>query len=541
MTCKPTTLAQKYAEGYLRPGGPTFTGEVDFVNFLARAKNPVERFDRERLFNTTLGLNNALSNTNLSSWPYLDSRVTQSPILYPEIGDFLLQTGFELETVEGVVNIFNNYVATIDPPDPSRFEIIESELPVDYTEILDQLELYYSENIANTISGGFCGAFANPFNQILQAVAAIQLGVDLLNKLANFSLDDLFNTLNSLRDKLLSIVDGLIESLTTQLQNAINRITALSQSFLRTIQGIVNNIRTFYENFSIEAIREQIERFINEAVAQFEELTPEAIALLMFRFCQFAELIQSFLQSPISFLNNIVNRFTDQQQLLASLGNDQTRNAVRAGGPRLSTPYIERRRQDMYDNARPNDPTARERPAIYSSRLSEYERNAIANLGPNGFPGYFNFNGIGRSRNVPYQGAHYLEVVNEVWEKFVPLCREMGREMQINSAYRHSSVNGGVSGSLHLTGRALDVSIAGLSDSEIRRFIATASGLGFGGIGGYSSFIHVDVGSRRIWGPNSRRNSVGQFRFADELIIHERNGYQRIDNVPLEQPTTGPF
>jgi hypothetical protein len=534
MTCKPTTIAQKYAEGYLRPGGPTFNGEVDFVNFLAREKNPVERFERERLFMATLGLSNALSNTNLNNWPYLESRVSQSIIPYPEIGDFLLQTGYELETLEGVVTIFNSYVNNIDLDDPSEFEIDVNELPSDYTEILDQLELYYSENIANTISGGFCGAFANAFNQIQQAISAIRLGVDLIQRLADFSLDDLFNALNTLRDKLLSIVDRLVENLTNQLQNIINRISALSQEFLRSIQSIVNSIRTFYENFSIEAIREQIERFINESVAQFEELTPEAIALLMFRFCQFAELIQSFLQSPIGFLNNITNRFTNQQQLLASLGNDQTRNAVRAGGPRLSTPYIERRRQDMYSSARPADPTTRERPAIYSSRLTEYERNAINNMGPDGFPGYFTFS-IGQSANVPYPGAHYLGVQNEVWEKFVPLCREMGREMVITSAYRHPSLRIGVRGSLHNTGRALDVSIRGLSDSEVRRFIATASGLGFGGIGGYSTFIHVDVGSRRIWGPNSRRNSVSQFRFANELIIHERNGYQRIDNVPLEQ------
>lgn len=53
--------------------------------------------------------------------------------------------------------------------------------------------------------------------------------------------------------------------------------------------------------------------------------------------------------------------------------------------------------------------------------------------------------------------------------------------------------------SLHMEGRAIDFRIPGLSLDHVARI---AWGLGYGGVGLYGTFVHVDTGHRRTWGAN---------------------------------------
>jgi uncharacterized protein YcbK (DUF882 family) len=76
----------------------------------------------------------------------------------------------------------------------------------------------------------------------------------------------------------------------------------------------------------------------------------------------------------------------------------------------------------------------------------------------------------------------------------------------VASAYRSpktnawlASVSHGVArDSLHMRGQAIDVMLPGYSVEQIRN-AAAALGLGMGGIGTYSGFIHIDTGALRRW------------------------------------------
>lgn len=86
-----------------------------------------------------------------------------------------------------------------------------------------------------------------------------------------------------------------------------------------------------------------------------------------------------------------------------------------------------------------------------------------------------------------------LTMLNEV-------AKAMGKRIQINSAYRPPEYNRricGASKSYHLRGLALDCHMGGINRSE---FVRLCREIGFGGIGYYSSFIHVDTGPKRQWG-----------------------------------------
>jgi uncharacterized protein YcbK (DUF882 family) len=81
-----------------------------------------------------------------------------------------------------------------------------------------------------------------------------------------------------------------------------------------------------------------------------------------------------------------------------------------------------------------------------------------------------------------------------------------GNEIQIISAYRSPTYNsklrsaskGVAKHSLHMEGKAIDLSIAGIGLDTIR---STARSFGAGGVGYYpqSGFVHIDSGAFRTW------------------------------------------
>jgi len=542
MTCRPTTLATKYASTYLTQSSSEFTANLGFADLLKREANPIDRFDRDALVEASKGFNGTIRRVDLTNYPYVESRVAQGDILYPEFGDFLIQAGYSLDVVTAVVNDFP--VVTYDVTTNSVDILPVANIPVGYAEIISHLELHYSENIANTISGGFCGAFSNPFSQILKAVATIQLGVNLLDKLANFSLEDLFDQLGTLKTKLIAIVDGLKETLVQQVQAIADNATQLlsgigrqTNRLLKSVHSRIQNVRSFLDDLTIESIKSEIEKFVNQSVDQFEELTPEAIALLMFRFCQFAELIQSFMKSPIDVLSVYVSGIVEEHIRLEAFGNDRSRSATQAGAVRLSEAGI----QDGQSRMAAASARRVTGPYVSDPHLTQEENASITNISAAGVPGRFIFssgvismhtgNGSGSAPGDTYPGAGYAEVDHMVWQKLMIVSREFGRQLTINSAYRspqYNRANNGAFNSLHCKGKAIDISTNGLSDSEIRRLIGLLSQVGFQGMGSYKSFIHVDTGSRRVWGPNGSRSSLNQTRFKSALERHESNGYRTV-------------
>lgn len=118
---------------------------------------------------------------------------------------------------------------------------------------------------------------------------------------------------------------------------------------------------------------------------------------------------------------------------------------------------------------------------------------------------------------------HYLDVPNSVWrwkyflpreiaskgdgsilvdeqalDKLEKLRIALGRPLVVLSAYRdplHNARVGGAPLSQHKFGRAFDLKLTLDRDLIIR----TAREVGFGGVGTYNTFVHVDDGPSRVW------------------------------------------
>ena len=575
MTCKPTRFAQVYADGAIKAGTLSAeNGLINFTDLILKQQNPLAGFDRGELLTASGNLTRVLRNVDLTEgnqYPFLNQRFEQSAILYTEVADFLQQSSIDVTDFNNTLTDFQRFTSG-----PVVLPVNPNNTSVDFQNVLDQLEFYYAGNMANSISGGFCGSYGNVFGKISQLISLIQLGQSLLDTLKGFDLQYLIKQIKEklqleiLKKMLLDIVDKVkeailqqIDGVVAQFNNFANNISSSVEQIAQAIQKKMNDVKAFMQDFTLDKLKEKIEEFINKSVKQFEELTPEAIALLLFRFCQFAELIQGFMKGPLDGIKAFVAGATAQEAVLKAVGLAETKKAVEAGAPRLSDNARRDARKVLRDanNARSTERDSSGSPpespdpeywATNKEATSEH-RNAISAMSDNGLPGYATFNaGVTgmHSRfsavNDCVAGDGWRQVRNKVWHGLMRMGDRLGYEFNINSGYRSPQYNaelakttsGVAKNSTHKSGLALDVNMQGKTDDQVRNFIRVASQEGFVGMKVYFngqsvSFIHIDMrdGNNVSWGNSGR--------FQNYINAHERDDFRNGPKAP-DAPTDTP-
>lgn len=90
-------------------------------------------------------------------------------------------------------------------------------------------------------------------------------------------------------------------------------------------------------------------------------------------------------------------------------------------------------------------------------------------------------------------GEKLVKLDSTLLNKLQILRDKIGKPIIINSGYRTKRYNekvGGSPKSQHMLGKAADIKINGLTPDEIA---IKAEKIGFGGIGIYKTFVHLDV------------------------------------------------
>jgi hypothetical protein len=114
-----------------------------------------------------------------------------------------------------------------------------------------------------------------------------------------------------------------------------------------------------------------------------------------------------------------------------------------------------------------------------------------------------------------------------------------GDPITLTSGYRPPALNkdrGGVGGSVHLRGGAIDMAVPDKTGEDTARLISAAKQAGFTGMGGYRpGKVHADIGNERIWGPDTHASSIPQLPKSMQAALRDPNITQA-SYVPKPQP-----
>ena len=138
-----------------------------------RISDPTTRYTRAQLNGVMSGITTIIESLPSAilevSYPNINDRVdAYGPITRPETAEFIEWGGYVIDDLLSSVN--NEVDSIISNPT----EYYPSE---DISGILSQLDYYYNENFAQSISGGVC---ANIMGSVMQAIGKLQAQINTL-------------------------------------------------------------------------------------------------------------------------------------------------------------------------------------------------------------------------------------------------------------------------------------------------------------------------------------------------------------------------
>ena len=95
-------------------------------------------------------------------------------------------------------------------------------------------------------------------------------------------------------------------------------------------------------------------------------------------------------------------------------------------------------------------------------------------------------------------GSDVVFICPELVTILQKIRHHFGKPVHINSGYRTPTYNkkvGGATHSQHLYGMACDIRVSGVRPCDVSEYLETLMN-GWGGIGTYDNFVHVDVRSK---------------------------------------------
>ena len=484
-----------------------------FSDIIALESNPALRYPIQDLSDSIAATVTGFQKVDANEYPLIRDRLTQGPISISEYADFLNSSGY---TPTQVSTIFSGVAIATVP----------------MTKYFDQLEFYYNNNFAKSISGGFCAAFTGA---IAKLSALISAGVALINQLKNATAAFIAQ-LNNIKELLHRIVDELKEKMLQQIQNFMNQITQIKTQILSVMSFFNEKIRKakeFFSDLNIQNLKKKIEEIIAKMAGGFEEITPEVLAYLLFRLCQLSEIISNFMQSPVDTLKGLLSNFAIQELMLSNVSNIARGRSVAAGGFRMDPFEVIRVREQLASNVNSGNVPGVAPKSYITVPFTQEEWQLYSTLTTSGNQ-YVEFGSQVINQNDPVVGAGVTKIKPEVLLILFRISKRMGgKRFLINSGYRSPAYNakqeGAAKNSYHMSGMALDVDMNrfGNTDQFRNMFIEYASQEGIGGIGTYNSFIHIDIGPRRIWGS----------RNIEALTLHRNDKFRSGGGAPTNPIT----
>lgn len=529
--------------------------QIDSFNDVINFQNNISgRIDSDKSSTVTAQFNQYLSSEfiSLDDYPTIENRINLGPFTGAEVATFLGRYKYD---IDGVIERLGFEIGCLTcPVKVKTFVATPSTI-----SMMAHFDDFLDHNVAAATSGNFCNAFSDTFVKLSQLYNLASSTAKTIDELKNIDasgkeiLSELVNKFTWIIDSISSTMSGRAELLLGALRN----IDRLPTYVAATIFNEYVFTSEFYQNAAmILVIKQKVEELVAGTAGQYEQTTPEVIALTVFRACQIMNIVDNYMMSPINNLQNSVDNVENMFNATnASFSIDRIA-AGSTGAFNISPDEALRLRSISYKNhaggasqpsrrgglTSPNRPTIK-RPSSNelidantftivrnSSGVPTRVYNKWFELSPKVIEVGYKYN----DDNTYALTCGWTEVKTHVWAKAAQLSDRLGAQLYINSAFRspskNASLNGAAKHSWHMTGLALDISTRS-TNFTTEDFVRHANLVGFKGIGYYSTFIHVDArdNSLGMW-----QNATPNTKTAENLNIHrfpQSYGYFKDDYV----------
>ncbi len=410
-------------------------------------------------------------------------------------------------------------------------------VPALITRLFNDLDFYYDVNIGGTISSGLCKQFNSTLGDLSKAMLIVNAGKNVVTDIINVTEKDakkladaikqqgllrtLLDLLKSIVDKLIAKVKQLMNAAVTAGTSAVESLGSAAKSIQKKISRMARDIEEFTSDTNLADIKKAVEAFIAKAASSFERLTPENIALLMFRLCQFTESLQAVMMAPAIKMNKMANQVESELKALTSVQKTNVKEAVKYGAIRVSEEDKKAKKDSVIKLSKNIKPSERNVNYVTSREPSKEEIALVSSISESGLGQNITFS----SSVISDQG--WQDIDASVWYKLLRIQEQTGSSYVVKQAAtkrkNSASALGGTSKTAHDSGYAIDINVS----SDIRDdTIVAASRAGFTGIGVYESHLHLDNGNRRAWQSNAT-DTVEDFETSILFDIHNIDGFRK--------------
>jgi len=430
-------------------------------------------------------------------------------------------------------------------------------IPVSILNFLSNFDFHLDTNIGVSIGGGLCGQFGNIFDKLFGLFTFVKSGKDRISDIGNPNEKDLVKkglsitfglTIKELHKNIVKIIKKLVNQIKKIVKSMIDFAVTIASKIYKKIKKMAESILNFFSDINLSLFFKRIETFVASTASQFERLTLENLGLLMFRFCQFSDTMHGLLMAPAKSLSALANTVATETTIAQNTSLRQTKEAVTAGGVRIPPADREKAKTKAIANNNAPIPTSIPNPTNtvfdpqidwQTPRVSTLAENAAINtLNEDGIKDKFSF-----SPSVKSDTNNWQKVSSDVWIRLLRISEQTGTKYVVNSGFRdkaHNAAVGGSSDSIHMSGFAIDISV---SSAHREEFFLAAARAGFTGIGIYSTFIHLDLGARRMWVAGNASESKSKYaltgadknKWVNAIPKHNRDEYRKNSGATAEQ------
>lgn len=398
------------------------------------------------------------------------------------------------------------------------------------TDMLGLLNDFYSLGLFSTTAVGmFCSMVPYIFSTVNQLSSAFTSGRDLAQNTISFLSQPIGiqwklaeaavkTMLDNLKEHILSFVDQLAKAAMQTIYNITGGWVdpaymfnqgAISEKFIREKEKALS----FFSKDNMNGMKDKIQGAIQYTSGVFERMDLEEIEFVIMRFCELLEGIEQLFFGVTSNMSNMIQTYQATHSLLTGSGDLATAQALAAGAIR----YDNQSRLSGIEYAGsiyPAGPIDTSPWALPGSQIPTDGRGVPAGVSPitpdemSSVPSYEEIKDGGNmffafgGGNLGMGPAGWTNARAEEKVMLMRLSKLLGgRRLTINSAYRSPEYNKSIGGSyksVHMSGKAFDISKSGYGASE-ETFINTARATGFSGFGYYNDFNHIDTGRPRTW------------------------------------------